>query len=125
MSCVKEYYGISDTTKLIWEREKLSWNLGPINIPAHGKTNNFLVNYYGPPSGYKLANTNYPPWNTFQRFSLHQVLDTKDFDLSGDNDLDWMSQFMPGEIPSWILAIEDKSERDEMMKMMGIGKSLI
>ena len=52
----------------------------------------------------------------------YQILDTKNFDLSGDNDLDWMSQFMPGEIPSWILAIEDKTERDEMMKMMGIGE---
>ena len=90
----------------------------PYKYPAHGKTNNFLVNYYGPPSGYKLANTNYPRGILSKDF-LYQVLDTKDFDLSGDNDLDWMSQFMPGEIPSWILAIEDKSERDEMMKMMG------
>ena len=122
VSCVKEYYGIADSTKLLWDRDKLLWSLGSIKIPAHGKTNNFLVNYYGPPSGYKLANTNYPPWNTFQRFSLYQILDTKNFDLSGDNDLDWMSQFMPGEIPSWILAIEDKTERDEMMKMMGIGE---
>ena len=32
-----------------------------------------------------------------------------------------MSQFLPGEIPEWITAIEDKSERNEMMSMMGIG----
>ena len=32
-----------------------------------------------------------------------------------------MSQFIAGEIPEWILAIEDDSERNEMMSMMGIG----
>ena len=32
-----------------------------------------------------------------------------------------MSQFLPGEIPEWISAIEDESEKNEMMKMMGIG----
>ncbi len=123
LSCVQQYYGISDTTKLIWEQNNLLWKLGPLSIPAHGKTNNFLVNYYGPPSGYKLANTDYPPWNTFPRFSLYQILDTRDFELPGNNDLDWMSQFMPGEIPDWILAIEDDNERIEMMKVMGIGSN--
>ena len=121
ISCVNQYYGISDSAKLIWDREKLLWNLGPISIPAHGKTNNFLVNYYGPPSGYKLAQTDYPPWNTFPRYSLHQILDTQDFELSGDNDLDWMSQFLPGGMPDWISDIEDEKERNEMMNMMGIG----
>ncbi len=98
------------------------WKFGSLSIPAHGKTNNFLVNYYGPPSGYKLANTDYLPWNTFPRFSLYQILDTKEFELLGNNDLDWMSQFMPGEIPDWISAIEDDKERTEMMKMMNIGE---
>ena len=121
LRCAQQYYGISDTAELIWDRDNLLWTLGPISIPAHGKTNNFLVNYYGPPSGMKLANTDYPPWNTFPRFSLYQILDTKDFELPGDNDLDWMSQFMPGEVPSWILAIENAKERNEMMKVMNIG----
>ena len=121
LSCVQQYYGIPDSTKLIWNKDKLLWNLGPISIPAHGKTNNFLVNYYGPPSGFKLGQTNYPPWNTFSRYPLYQVLDTQSFELSGNNDLDWMSQFLPGEIPDWILAIEDEKERNEMINMMGVG----
>ena len=122
VSCAKEFLDISDTNKLKWNKDDLIWSIGPIHIPAHGKTNNFLVNYYGPPSGYKLANTDYPPWNTFQRFSLHQVLDTKEFDLPGNNDIDWMSQFMPGEVPSWILSLESEQERLEMMEVMGLGK---
>ena len=122
VSCAKEFLDISDTNKLKWNKDDLIWSLGPIQIPAHGKTNNFLVNYYGPPSGFKLANTDYPPWNTFQRFSLHQVLDTKEFDLTGNNDIDWMSQFMPGEVPNWILSLESDQERVEMMKVMGLGE---
>jgi len=123
VSCAKQFYGIPDSTNLTWNQRDLVWQLGRIKIPAHGKTNNFLVNYYGPPSGYKLANTNYPPWNTFPRFSLYQIIDTKDYELPGNNDIDWMSQFMPGEIPSWILAINDDSEREDMMSVMGIGKN--
>ena len=121
LSCVKEYYNIADTTMLLWNKDQMEWKYGPIKIPAHGKTNNFLVNYYGPPSGYKIAGTNYPPWNTFPRYSLYQILDTKDFELSGNNDIDWMSQFLPNQIPDWILAIENEQERNEMMKIMGIG----
>ena len=37
-------------------------------------------------------------------------------------DLDWMSQFLPGEIPEWIKVIEDPNERQEMMVAMGIGE---
>ena len=37
-------------------------------------------------------------------------------------DLDWMSQFLPGEVPEWILAIENDAERQEMMEAMGIGE---
>ena len=122
VSCAKEFLDIPDNINLKWNKDILYWNLGPIKIPAHGKTNNFLVNYYGPPSGYKLANTDYPPWNTFPRFSMYQVLDTKEYDLPGENDIDWMSQFMPGEVPSWILAMDDEREKQEMMEVMGLGK---
>ena len=103
LKCVQEYFDISDTVKLVWNKQELVWTLGPLNIQAHGKTNSFLVNYYGPPSGYKLPGTNYPTWGTFPSYSLSQVLDTQDFELS--EDLDWMSQFIPGEIPNWILSL--------------------
>ena len=100
--------------------KELIWNFGDLRINSYGRTNNFLVNYYGPPSGYKIPGDNvYKPWGTFPRFSLSQILDTQDYDIP--EDIDWMSQFLPGEIPEWITAIEDESERNEMMTMMGIG----
>ena len=120
LKCVKAYLDIPDDAVPEFDSKTLTWNFGSLNIKAYGKTNNFLVNYYGPPSGYKVPGIdNIKPWGTFPRFSLAQILDTKDYELP--EDLDWMSQFMPGEIPDWILAIDDQSERDEMMELMGIG----
>ena len=120
LKCVKSFLNISDSAVPIYNAKKLEWEFGDLKIRSYGRTNNFLVNYYGPPSGYKFpGNENYKPWGTFPRFSLSQVLDTQDYDLP--EDIDWMSQFIAGEIPEWILAIEDDSERNEMMSMMGIG----
>ena len=123
VKCVKAFLDIPDETLPIYNNKKNIYEYGGLEVPTYGKTNNFLVNYYGPPSGYKLANTNYPPWNTFPRFSLYQIIDTKDYELPGNNDIDWMSQFMPGEIPSWILEIDNDSEREDMMSVMGIGEN--
>ena len=96
------------------------WSFGDLKIKSYGRTNNFLVNYYGPPSGYKIpGGEQFKPWGTFPRFSLSQVIDTDDYDLP--EDIDWMSQFIPGQLPDWIMDIEDQNERDEMMEMMGIG----
>ena len=59
---MQRFLDIPDNIKLEWNKDKLNWNLGAISSCL--KTNNFLVNCYGPPSGYKLANADYPPWNT-------------------------------------------------------------
>ena len=121
LKCVKSFLDISDTVVPIFNAKELTWEFGDLRIRSYGRTNNFLVNYYGPPSGYKFpGNDNYKPWGTFPRFSLSQVLDTQDYDLP--EDIDWMSQFIAGEVPDWILAIEDDSERYEMMSLMGIGE---
>ena len=53
-------------------------------------------------------------------FPLPLIIDTKDVELKVD-DLDWMSQFLPGEIPDWISSIESEQERNEMINMMGVG----
>ena len=120
VKCVKAFLDIPDDAVPTFNADNLSWNFGDLNITSYGRTNNFLVNYYGPPSGYKIpGGKNLKPWVTFPRFSLSQILDTQDYDLP--EDLDWMSQFIPGEIPDWILSIEDEAERNDMMAMMGLG----
>ena len=120
VKCVKAFLDIPDDAVPIFNADNLSWNFGDLNITSYGRTNNFLVNYYGPPSGYKIpGHKNLKPWGTFPRYSLSQILDTQDYDLP--EDLDWMSQFIPGEIPDWILSIEDEAERNGMMAMMGLG----
>ena len=120
VKCVKEFLDIPNNIEPSFDAKTLEWNLGGINITSYGKTNNFLVNYYGPPSGYKVPGRNdLKPWGTFPRFSLSQILDTQDYDLP--EDIDWMSQFIPGEIPDWIMQIENEEEKFEMLQMMGLG----
>ena len=120
VKCAKAFLDISDDAVPSFNAKNMNWNFGSLNITSYGRTNNFLVNYYGPPSGYKIpGSTNLKPWGTFPRFSLSQILDTQDYDLP--EDIDWMSQFLPGEIPDWLLAIEDETEQKEMMEIMGVG----
>ena len=120
VKCVKAFLEIPDGTIPIYNSKENEYEYDELKVPTYGNTNNFLVNYYGPPSGYKMpGKIDIKPWGTFPRYSLSQILDTQDFDLP--EDLDWMSSFLPGEIPDWIMEIEDQIERNEMMEMMGIG----
>ena len=60
--------------------------------------------------------------NIMPKFQLAQIIDTEDVTLSDPmEDLDWMSQFLPSEIPEWITAIEDETDRKEIMAFMGVG----
>jgi len=125
LKCVKAFVGLPDTTLPKFNYENLSWSYGPYQIKANGPTNNFLVNYYGPPSGYKMpGDKNLPPWSTYPRYSMAQIMDTKDYELKyAEEDLDWMDQFLPGEMPEWIKSIEDPIERNEMAITFGFGES--
>ena len=118
----KAFEDIPDTAKPYFDSENLIWSYGNHKIKAYGQGNSFLVNYYGPPSGYKVRDErNLPAWSTFPKYSLAYIIDTEDVTLRDPmEDLDWMTQFLPGEIPEWIKAIEDDSERVEMMEAMGI-----
>ncbi len=120
LKCVKEFLDIPDNVEPKFNPTENVWEFDTLKIKAYGKSNNFLVNYYGPPSGYKMpGNQGVRSWGTFPRYSLTQVIDTKEFELS--EDIDWMSQFLPGEIPDWIIEIEDDKEKKAMMELMGIG----
>ena len=120
----KAFHNIPDTAKPYFDRDNLTWTYGDNKIRAYGAGNSFLVNYYGPPSGYKYpGEKDLPAWGTYPKYSLAYVIDTEDVTLRDPmEDLDWMSQFLPGEIPEWIQAIEDPQERSEMMDVMGIGE---
>lgn len=125
LKCVKAFVGLPDTTLPKFHYQTLTWTYGPYEIKANGPTNNFLVNYYGPPSGYKMpGEQNLPPWSTYPRYSMAQIMDTKDYHLKyADEDLDWMDQFIPGDMPGWIQAIEDPDERQEMAETFGFGEN--
>ena len=121
----KAFNEIPDTAKPYFDSDNLIWEYGNHKIKAYGQGNSFLVNYYGPPSGYKIRDQrNLPPWATFPKYSLAYIIDTDEVTLRDPmEDLDWMSQFIPGEIPEWISAIEDENERKEMLEVMGISNS--
>lgn len=121
LKCVKTFSDIPDSVVPEYDPKERIWSYGPYNIESYGETNAFLVNYYGPASGYKVVHENYPPWGTFPRYSLSQIIDTKNMVLTDpEEDIDWMSQFIPGETPDWILAL-DPDQRNEMIEIMGLG----
>ena len=121
----KAFNEIPDTAKPYFDSDNLIWEYGNHKIKAYGQGNSFLVNYYGPPSGYKIRDQrNLPPWATFPKYSLAYIIDTDEVTLREPmEDLDWMSQFLPGETPEWISSIEDENERKEMLEVMGISNS--
>lgn len=123
IKAVKSFLGISDTVLPKFDPDDLTCEYGSVTIKTYGYGNTFLVNYYGPPSGYRLRGTQQlPSWGTFPRYSLAYIIDTEDVTLRDPTeDIDWMSQFIPGVIPEWISAIEDSIEKQDMMNMMGIG----
>ncbi len=123
MKAVKAFADLPDTTMPRYDSDDRTWTYGPYTINAYGRSNTFFVNYYGPASGYRLqAEENIPPWGTFPRFSVAHVIDTEDVDLQNPlEDVDWMTQFIPGEIPEWINAIEDPIDRVATMEALGIG----
>jgi len=133
MKAVKAYANLPDTTLPRYDNDDRTWTYGPYKINAYGNSNAFLVNYYGPASGYRIkkkgefwkslfGTDSPPPWGTFPRFSVAHVIDTEDIDLQNPlEDVDWMTQFIPGEIPEWINAIEDPIDRAATMEALGIG----
>ena len=52
-------------------------------------------------------------------YGIKQIIDTQRHHVK--DDIDWMSQFLPGAyIPEWIMGIEDDTERNEMISIMGL-----
>ncbi|HJM70272.1 MAG TPA: adenylate/guanylate cyclase domain-containing protein, partial [Candidatus Marinimicrobia bacterium] len=123
MKAVKAFADLPDTTVPRYNADDRTWTYGPYTMNAYGRSNTFFVNYYGPASGYRLqTEESMPPWGTFPRFSVAHVIDTEDINLRDPvEDVDWMTQFIPGEVPEWIMAIEDPVDRAATMEALGIG----
>ncbi|MCH8011894.1 MAG: adenylate/guanylate cyclase domain-containing protein [Candidatus Marinimicrobia bacterium] len=120
IKAVQKYLNLPDTTLPHINLEDNILNYGPLKIPLSSKNGKFLINFYGPPSGINIGE--YEAWKTFNRYPLSNVVDIADVDLKDpDEDIDWMSQFLPGEIPAWLDEIEDPDTKAELMVQLGIG----
>ena len=68
LKCVS-IFGYSDNEIPKFNSKDYVWSFGDLKIKSYGRTNNFLVNYYGPPSGYKIPEeSNLNPGVLFQDF---------------------------------------------------------
>ena len=67
----------------------------------------------------KVDNNFYTEHSTY---FLPHIIDTEDIDLRDPmEDIDWMTQFLPQEIPEWIMAIEDSVDQATTIKALGLG----
>ncbi len=120
MKAAQKYLELSDETLPSVDYDNNVINYGPLTIPISSSPGRFLVNYYGPPSGIKIGEGE--AWETFNRYPLSNVVDVVDVELRDpDEDIDWMSQFLPGEVPGWLEEIEDPDTRAELMVQLGLG----
>ncbi len=124
LASVNSFSGFPDGTLPIYHVEKNVWELATREITPYGYAN-LLINYYGPASGYRVNSTSHQlTWSTFPRYSLANVMDTRDLELNiPEEDTDWMDQFLPNRLPLWVSEIADSSQRAEMIEQLGVGSS--
>ena len=120
LKAVQNFLDIPDTTMPSFSEDYTKLFFGPLKIPMFSYPGRFLVNIYGPTSSKNIEG--YEAWKTFNRYPLSNVVDVEDVDLNDfDEDTDWMSQFLPGEIPQWLKEIEDAETRAQLMEELGLG----
>ena len=123
LKAIQRYLDFPDTTLPRFNDDFTNLKYGPLQIPFFGNDTRFLVNIYGPPSGLNIIDNE--AWKTFNRYPLSNVIDVLDVDLTDkDEDTDWMENFLPGEIPQWIIDIDDPLiDKDQLMSELGIGSA--
>ena len=99
-----KFLDINDKPIIDLDFENYIVNYGPLKIPMASGPNAFHINYFGPVSA---------RFNTFNRYPLSNVLDTKDYTIgisSYDSDLDefvfledidWMDMYIDNEHPAY------------------------
>lgn len=124
LKAIRAYDNIADSILPVYNEKKRVWLYGPYRIPQLPLANSytFLINYYGPTSNRRYFDL--PRWETFPVFSLSQILDTRDITLRDPvEDIDWMEQYISGELPEWIMAITDTVQRNKVITSMGLDES--
>ncbi|MDP6396151.1 MAG: CHASE2 domain-containing protein [Candidatus Marinimicrobia bacterium] len=120
VKAIQKFLDVEDNVLPSLNEDATEINYGPLTIPIFSNDGRFLVNIYGPPSGVNLGENE--AWKTFNRYPLSNVVDVEEVDLSDfDEDTDWMSQFLPGEIPQWLKEIEDPETKTQLMEELGLG----
>ena len=94
-------------------------SVGPVSIKTYGHSNMFQINYAGPVSSV---------FNTFPRYPLSSILDTKEYDIgekdeSGNllEDINWMDNYIDQSSPLYFLFSQNNPFKD---KIVVIGSSL-
>ncbi|MCS5661001.1 MAG: CHASE2 domain-containing protein, partial [Dehalococcoidia bacterium] len=120
VKAIQRFLDVEDNVLPSLNEDATEINYGPLTIPIFSDDGRFLVNIYGPPSGVNLGENE--AWKTFNRYPLSNVVDVEEVDLNDfDEDTDWMSQFLPGEIPQWLKEIEDPEAKVQLMEELGLG----
>ena len=120
LKAMQKYLNISEQALPNLNEEGDTLFYGPLSIPMFSSDGRFLVNIYGPTSGVNIGKNE--AWKTFNRYPLSNIVDVPEVELNDiDEDTDWMSQFLPGEVPKWIEDIEDPEIRSQLMEELGIG----
>ena len=120
VKAIQKFLDVEDNVLPSLNEDATEINYGPLTIPIFSDDGRFLVNIYGPPSGVNLGENE--AWKTFNRYPLSNVVDVEEVDLNDfDEDTDWMSQFLPGEIPQWLKEIEDPETKAQLMEELGLG----
>ena len=120
VKAIQKFLDVEDNVLPSLNENATEINYGPLTIPIFSDDGRFLVNIYGPPSGVNLGENE--AWKTFNRYPLSNVVDVEEVDLNDfDEDTDWMSQFLPGEIPQWLKEIEDPETKAQLMEELGLG----
>jgi len=111
---VLSYMDIPDKTPIIQDLEKNTITIGSLEITPFRQEASFLLDFYGPNSNL---------YDTFTRFSLISIIDTKHYDLIDEwEDDDWMDKYIDESHPLFaIFGGERNPFRD---KIIMIGSSL-
>ncbi len=105
------FLDIDKNTSIIQNIDENLITIGSLNIKPFRKEASFLIDFYGPSSGL---------YDTFPRFSLASIVDTKDYDLVNEwEDDDWMDKYINDSHPLYPIFAFEKNPFQNKIVMIG------